>query len=89
MVRSYEMTLVFDPSLSPEKREEIQKKLFKEFKISSTLDLGAMTLEYPIKKQSQGHFLRVNFEGQAEAMARLREALKIMEGLLRYLIIKL
>jgi ribosomal protein S6 len=89
MLRSYEMTLVFDPSLAPTVREEIQKKLFKDFKLTSTLDLGALNLEYAIKGKTQGHFLRVNLDGEATAMAALRDALKITEGLLRYLIIKL
>jgi ribosomal protein S6 len=89
MVRQYEMTIVFDPSLSSEKREEVQKKLLKGFKVTSELDMGSMDLEYQINHQTKGHFLRVNFEGEAVEMASLRETLKILEGILRYLIIKL
>lgn len=89
MVRSYELTLVFDPSLSPEKREEIQKKLFKDLKVVSSDDLGALTLEYKIKHQTQGHFLRANLSAEPKAIVDMKNTLKITDGILRYLIIKL
>lgn len=88
MLRNYELTLVFSPQLSPEKREEIQKKLFKDLKVVSSDDLGAMDLEYKIQGQTKGHFLRANLSSLPEQIVKMKETLKITEGILRYLIIK-
>ena len=88
MVRSYELTLVFSPTLDAPKREEIQKKLLKNVKAEKTEDLGALALAYPIKKQTHGYFYRVAASAEPEAIQKLKETLKITEGILRYLIIK-
>lgn len=88
MQRQYELTLVFSPVLTPEKREEIQKKLLKEMKTVSSEDLGALDLAYPIKKQTRGYFVRLSLEAAPEEIVKMKETLKITDGVLRYLIIK-
>ncbi len=88
MSRQYELTLVFDPSLSSEKREEIQEKLLKRVKVESSDDLGALNLEYKIKSQTKGHFLRLKLFGEPDQIVEIKNNLKITDGILRYLIIK-
>ncbi len=88
MQRKYELTLVFNPTLSSEKREEIKKKVLGTVKSSSSEDLGALDLAYPIKKQAKGYFLRLSFESLPENTVKIKENLKITEGVLRYLLIK-
>ncbi len=87
MQRQYELTLVFSPQLSPEKREEIQKKLLKDMKVTLE-DLGALALAYPIAKQTRGHFVRAQIQVEPEEIVKMKEMLKITEGILRYLVIK-
>jgi len=89
MQRQYEITLVFDPTLSPEKREEIQKKLLKGIKVEKPEDMGAIDLEYKINKQTKGHFFRAQIEAEAVQIVALKSMLKITDGILRYLIIKI
>jgi small subunit ribosomal protein S6 len=88
MTRNYELTLVFSPVLDAPKREEIQKKLLKQMKAVNTEDLGSLDLAYPIKKQTRGYFVRLKLEAEPEEVVRMKETLKITEGILRYLIIK-
>ncbi len=88
MKRQYELTLVFSPVLSPEKREEAKKKILGAAKIASSDDLGALDLAYPIKKQTKGYFLRLSFETAPEEILKMKENLKITDGILRYLLIK-
>jgi small subunit ribosomal protein S6 len=88
MQRQYELTLVFSPVLDASKREEIQKKLLGGVKNEKSEDLGALDLAYPIKKQTKGYFVRFQFDAPADSILKMKEMLKMTEGVLRYLVIK-
>lgn len=88
MKNNYELTIVFSPELTAQKREELLAKIFKKTSLK-TEELGVLPLAYPIKGKTQGHYVRCQFEAEPTFSEKLRQTIQLLEGILRYLLIRI
>lgn len=92
-MNKYEMALVLNPSLDEEaKTADVTKiqELITRFggTIEKVDDWGKRRLAYEIKKVNEGFFSFTTFEAPSNAPAEIESRIRIMEGVLRYLIIR-
>ncbi len=92
-MNKYELALVLSPSLDEETRTaEVAKvqAVLERFgaKIEKVDDWGKRKLAYEIKKVNEGFFSFTTFESEASAPAEIEARMRIMENVLRYLIIR-
>ncbi|MDR1012670.1 MAG: 30S ribosomal protein S6 [Lactobacillales bacterium] len=89
---AYETVIVF----SLKSGEEAIATLLQKFKdlissngeIESVDEWGRRKLAYPIRKETEGHYVLFNFTSNAEFPAELDRIYKITDGVLRSLIVK-
>jgi small subunit ribosomal protein S6 len=92
MSRLYDLMLLIDASAPDERRQEIAEDVRAMLEDGGTIveehDWGTrrMTFEIDHRPEAEYHLLR--FEGEADLLGRLNHSLKIMDGVLRFRIIK-
>jgi small subunit ribosomal protein S6 len=92
-MRRYEMMLVLDPEMSKEQIDGLVEKL-KQFlgdrgaEVLKVEEWGVNTLAYEIKKKNKGYYLLLYFNGDVALVAEMERTLRLMEEILRYLIVK-
>ena len=92
-MRTYEMMLVLDPEMSKEQIDGLVEKL-KQFlgdrgaEVLKIEEWGVNTLAYEIKKKDKGYYLLLYFNGDVALVAEMERTLRLMEEVLRYLIVK-
>jgi small subunit ribosomal protein S6 len=92
-MRTYEMMLVLDPEMSKEQIDGLVEKL-KQFlgdrgaEVLKIEEWGVNTLAYEIKKKNKGYYLLLYFNGDVALVAEMERTLRLMEEVLRYLIVK-
>lgn len=92
-MNKYELALILSPALDEEARvaevEKIQATLERfGAKIEKVDDWGKRKLAYDIKKVSEGFYSFTTFEAEASAPAEIEARMRIMENVLRYLIVR-
>lgn len=92
-MNNYELALVLSPKLDDEARTaEVAKiqAVLERFgaKITKVDDWGKKKLAYEIKKVNEGFYSFTSFESDASAPAEIEARMRIMENVLRYLIIR-
>lgn len=92
-MNKYELALILSPALDEEARvaevEKIQATLERfGAKIEKVDDWGKRKLAYDIKKVSEGFYSFTTFEAEASAPAEIESRMRIMENVLRYLIVR-
>jgi small subunit ribosomal protein S6 len=91
MARQYETVYIFDPALEEpaitEKLEKFHALLTKDGAgtITNVAHWGKRTLAYPIKKRDTGYYVVAQFEAVAAALPEYERAVKLDEGVLRFL----
>jgi small subunit ribosomal protein S6 len=89
----YESMLVLDPEMSKEQIDGFVEKL-KQFiadrgaEVLKIEEWGINTLAYEIKKKNKGYYLLLYLNGDVALVAEMEKALRLMEEVLRYLIVK-
>jgi small subunit ribosomal protein S6 len=89
----YESMLVLDPEMSKEQIDGLVEKL-KQFlgdrgaEVLKIEEWGVNTLAYEIKKKDKGYYLLLYFNGDVALVAEMERTLRLMEEVLRYLIVK-
>ena len=90
---TYETMLVLDPEMSTEQRDGVVEKL-KQFigdrgaEVLTVKEWGVNTLAYEIKKKNKGFYLLLYLKGDASLVAEMEKTLRLMEEVLRYLIVR-
>ncbi|MBU4314673.1 MAG: 30S ribosomal protein S6 [Actinobacteria bacterium] len=92
-MKNYELVIIFDPSLE---EEAVDKELSKitsllekeECKVSDIDKWGVRKLAYSIKKQENGYYIIVYFNGESGVISELDRINKINEKILRHLVVK-
>jgi small subunit ribosomal protein S6 len=90
---TYETMLVLDPEMSKEQIDGLVEKL-KQFIADRGADVlkveewGINTLAYEIKKKHKGYYLLLYLSGDVALVAEMGKTLRLMEEVLRYLIVK-
>ncbi len=91
-MRDYEVVYIFDPQLT---EEQIQEKLERyhgllkenQGEITASDHWGRRQLAFPIRKQTSGDYVVVQFRSPTQALPEFERLLKLDENLLRYLIV--
>lgn len=92
-MNKYELALVLDAVLADEAKEERLKKvsdLLERFggKIEKVDDWGKRRLAYEIQKKNEGFYYFIYFDAESSAPAEIESRLRIMDDVLRYLIVR-
>ena len=88
-MNKYELALVLSPALDEEGRAaEVAKVQATLAKIEKVDDWGKRKLAYEIAKVNEGFYSFTTFEAPAAAPAEIEARMRIMENVLRYLIIR-
>ncbi len=93
-MRNYELSVVLFSTLSEEEKVatlEKVKELITRFggEITNVDDWGKRKLAYEIDKQREGFYYFIQFQAEATAPAEIESRVRIMEQVLRYLIVSL
>lgn len=91
-MRLYEVVYIFDAVLDEtainQKLEGYHKLVtVKEGEVTAVDHWGARQLAYPIEKKKTGYYVVAQFNGDPTALPEFERALKLDEGLLRYLVV--
>ena len=92
MTRQYEVVYIFDSALEETAINErlarfhtrIQQDGVEPPQVSQW---GKRTLAYPIKKHDTGYYVVAKFEADATALPEFERAIKLDEGVLRFLVV--
>ncbi len=92
-MKNYELVVIYDPSLD---QETVEKELSKitsllekeKCKVSNVDKWGIRKLAYPIKKQENGYYIIIYFNGNAGVITELDRVNKINDKVLRHLVVK-
>lgn len=92
-MNQYELALVINGKLSDELRDEALEKvkaLVERFegKLVKVDDWGKRRLAYEIQKVKEGFYYFITFESPASTPAQVESRIRIMETVLRFLIVK-
>lgn len=92
-MNKYEIAVVISSLLSDEERaavlEQVKGYIVRRGgTVTDVADWGKKKLAYEIKKQAEGYFYFVNVDAEPTMSPELEKDLRIMENLLRYLIVR-
>lgn len=93
-MRNYELSVVLFSTLSEEEKVatlEKVKELITRFggEITNVDDWGKRKLAYEIDKQREGFYYFIQFQAETTVPAEIESRVRIMEQVLRYLIVSL
>jgi small subunit ribosomal protein S6 len=93
MSRKYEAIFILNPTLGEEGLVLTTDKVKKLVETSASLEKfdewGRRRLAYEINDQKEGHYYLMHFTAPADFPLELERVLKITEGVMRYLVIRL
>ena len=88
----YEVLYILNPNLSEEETQAIVEKFKTLIEQNGTIDemdeWGKRKLAYEIQKQTEAFYFFVQFEADTTAPAEIESRMRIMENVLRYLVIR-
>lgn len=92
-MNKYELAIIFNANLAEELfKEEVEKVhgIIARFGgvIDKIDDWGKRRLAYEIDKQTEGFYSFITFTSDGDAPAKMEDRLRIMENVLRFLIIR-
>ncbi len=93
MARRYETVYIFDPALEEaaitERLDRFHALLTKDGKgtITNLAQWGKRALSYPIKKKDTGYYVVAQFETAADLLPEYERAVKLDEGVIRFLLV--
>ena len=89
---SYETIFIFDSTLEPDALTAVKDKFIKiitdHAEIGEVEEWGKRKLAYPINFKSEGYYVLVNFNADAEFPKELDRRYRIDENILRTIIIR-
>ena len=92
-MQKYELVVVLNGSLEDDERSAAMERVsgyITRFggNITNVGDWGKKKLAYEIQKMSEAYYTVVTFEAPLEAPAQIEENIRIMEQVVRFLIVK-
>ena len=88
----YETIFVIDASLAEDQIEALVEKfksLIADNATTESVDVwGKRRLAYPIDYKTEGYYVLINFESQAEFIAELERIYNITDGILRTIVVR-
>ncbi|SDN20344.1 30S ribosomal protein S6 [Desulfonauticus submarinus] len=94
MLRRYETLLLLSPELSSEEKQGVVEKVSDIIKrdggeVVLVDDWGMKELAYPVRKQTRGYYVRLEFGLPGKYVSELERNLRIMEEVFRFVTVKL
>lgn len=92
---TYELTYILDGVLSEEEQKDLVQRISKYISdnggtVAEQEEWGARRLAYPIRKRTTGYYVNLHYTTEnVELPARLERAMRINEGVLRFLTLRL
>ncbi len=91
-MRKYELALVLNAKIDDEARAAVLEKAkgyITRYKgvVGEVEEWGKKKLAYPIQKMPEGYYYFVQFEAEPDCPAQLEGDMRIMDNVLRYLIV--
>ena len=92
-MNKYELALVVSAKIEDEERAAVVDKckaLIERFggTITNVDDWGKKRLAYEIQKMKEGFYYFIQFEAESSAPAEIEGRIRIMDNVLRYLVVK-
>ena len=88
----YETIFVIDASLTEDQINATTEKFKSLIEANATVESvdvwGKRRLAYPIDYKTEGYYVLVNFESQAEFIAELERVYNITDGILRTIVVR-
>ena len=93
-MNKYEVVYIIDPAVEEEARKEVIAKYNALIadnggKVEKVDEWGKRRLAYAINYKTEGYYVLVNFEGDAELPKELERNLQISDTVIRYQVIRL
>ena len=93
MANKYELVVVLSPALGEEGYASTTELIKTKIETSATIDaletVGVRRMAYEIKDQKDGYYLQFNFTSDPSFPKEIERVLKITEGILRFLVIRI
>ncbi|MCR5202810.1 MAG: 30S ribosomal protein S6 [Lachnospiraceae bacterium] len=92
-MNKYELALVVDTRIDEEAKnkrvEKVQKLITKcGGTVTEVIDWGKKKLAYEIDHTSEGFYYFIQFDAEPEAPALIEQDMRIMDNVLRYLVVR-
>ena len=92
-MNKYELAVVVSAKIEDEERAAVVDKckaLIERFggTITNVDDWGKKRLAYEIQKMKEGFYYLIQFEAESSAPAEIESRIRIMDNVLRYLVVK-
>ncbi len=93
-MRKYETLLLLSPELAEENRQEILDTLSgvldrEAGKLLETDQWGMRELAYPVRKQTRGFYVRLEFVCQPKTVAEFERIIRITDGIWKFVTVQL
>jgi small subunit ribosomal protein S6 len=93
-MRKFETMLLLSPEFSGEQRESVLGALTGVIereggKLKVADHWGMRDLAYPIKKQTRGYYVRLEYLAPGQLVAELERNIRITEGIFRFMTVQL
>ncbi|HEX2233695.1 MAG TPA: 30S ribosomal protein S6 [Thermoleophilaceae bacterium] len=93
MAQLYDLTLLVDPNVPEDRRSavtsEVEQMISSGGELVGAHDWGTRRLAYEIDHRPEAEYRLYQFSGERELLERLQQRLRIMDGVLRFRIIRL
>ena len=93
MARLYDLMVLVDPTAPEERQEavtsEVQKMITSGGNLVGDHDWGTRRLAFEIDHRPEAAYRLYQFEGENDLLERLQHSLRIMDGVLRFRLIRL
>ena len=92
-MNKYELTLVVSAKIDEEARTAVVDKVKSYIEkanatITEVNECGLKKLAYEIQKMKEGFYYFIQFEAESSAPAEIESRIRIMDNVLRYLVVK-
>lgn len=92
-MKAYELLFFVNPSISDEVRAGVMKRIDSTIVdnggvVDSVEDWGKRKLAYAIDKITEGDYTLINFHTDPASIAELDRVLRIMDGVVRFMIVR-
>lgn len=93
-MRKYELLYVLQPDLDEEQLQALQEKINgiiaeQGGQNTEVKEWGKRRLAYEIADFMEGHYIEVHFEGTPQVVEELERVIKITNGILRHMIVRI
>ena len=91
-MNKYESVIIINPNCTPEAIKALEEKVTGLInvngKVESVENMGKKKLAYEIKKNTEATYMLFNFEAKPELIAELERNYRIMDDILKFIVVR-